>query len=166
MSVLNRRLLQVRRLYLFPLVVFGLVAYCGGWASWNGEARFGVPWLITGLTGVAGTAVIRAAAGYLRAGITHDGVPPARPRRAARATAYARLFMFVAAIPIAVVGVRTAHTGMDRGLSLSVNIGLAVALALFALFANDVGTIASQASQPSQPPASTGPTTGTYSLPA
>jgi hypothetical protein len=121
--------------YLPPAVVFGLVALTGARSVAAGVPSLALSWMIAGLGGVAGSAIILAAALRSDHAVTHDR---ANPARFASVAWLARLLMLAAALATAIVGIALAPTGLDRGLAIIVSTGLAAALALFALTANDL----------------------------
>jgi hypothetical protein len=133
-GVRGPRLLRVALSHLLSTVVFGLVAVAGV-AALAGQPSSGVPWAVAGLGGAAGSVAILVAA-LLARRVAGD---PAAAARYAPVARVARLVMLVAAVVAAATGVLLAPDGVDRGFSITVNVGLAVALALFALLDTDLG---------------------------
>jgi hypothetical protein len=103
-----------------------------------------VPFMVTGVAGAGGAAVIAVSVWRLQRGEAGAGAQGASgvriepdPGGATAAQRTARLAMAAAAVVTFIAGVMLAPRGMDRGFVISVAAGLAVALALFALFAGD-----------------------------
>lgn len=106
--------------YAAAVLVFGLLAAAGAQALPQDGPALAVPFLITGVAGAGGAAVIAVA--------LHKGLHP----RVQRIT---RLAMAVAAVAVAVTGVVFAPGGMDRGFVIGTAALLAVLLAAFAALA-------------------------------
>jgi len=137
---LRRRLLVAAWAYLLAAAVFGLLGLAGAQAIVNGVAAFGVPWTVAAAGAIAGAVTISLAAS--RAGVAVDG-SHADTARIARAVALARQgrkLILLAALGTVIAAAATAPVGDEElPFVLSVNVGLAVALASFAAVANDVG---------------------------
>jgi hypothetical protein len=122
--------------HVFALAVFGMVAYSGVWSVATEVGLLAVPWLMAGVGGTLGALGLLIIA-YLRRDNAHAQVS----HRVTRAVRSLRIFMVAVAAAVAVTGVMLAPTGMDRGFAITINIGLAVALALFAAWAPDADAV-------------------------
>lgn len=138
---LRRRLDRMVLTYLLAVLVSGLVARAGFSALSVGGDAMGVPWLVIGSGGVIGAGTIIVAAWYARGGLLTVKVDRDRLDRAVLLARLGRLLMLAVALGAAVASVLLAPTGGDRRLSLTVGIGLAGLLAVFALLANDVARL-------------------------
>ncbi|GAA3917510.1 hypothetical protein [Actinoplanes auranticolor] len=119
-------------------VVFTMLALSGATTAGPGLYGMAVPFMVTGVAGAGGAAVIAVSVWRLQRGEAGTGPQDASGVRGAVATQRtARLAMVAAAVVALIAGVMLAPQGMDRGFAISVAAGLAVALALFALFAGD-----------------------------
>ena len=134
----RRRLAQVAWTYLLAVLVSGLVARAGASALSVGGGAMAVPWLIAGLGGASGGITITGAALYARGGFRCPTVDRGRLARAVLLAWLGRLLMLGVAVGAAITAVLLAPAGVDRGLAIGVNLGLAGLLALFSLLANDV----------------------------
>ena len=117
-------------LYLGLTFAFGLLAWTGLRAVVTGGPAFGAPWSVAGLGGAIGssTLVLQAwLAARPAGGADHD------PHRFVGLVRAARVFMLIAAMVTAVLGILLAPTGDDeRGFVMGINLGLAAALGLYA----------------------------------
>jgi len=139
----QRRLRRSVALHGFAVVVFAMLALSGAGAAAPGLYGVAVPFIVTGIAGAVGAAVIavsvwRAQRGEADAAVRDgvsarlDSVPAAAaPQR------NIRLAMAAAAAVVLAAGVMLAPQGLDRGFVISVAALLATALALFALLAGD-----------------------------
>lgn len=122
--------------HVFGLAVFGMVAYSGVWSVATEVGSLAVPWLMAGVGGTLGALGLLIIA-YLR----RDNADAHVSDRVTPAVRSMRIFMVAVAALVAVTGVMLAPTGMDRGFAIAINIGLAVALALFAAWAPDADAV-------------------------
>jgi hypothetical protein len=160
----QRRLRRSAALHGFAVAVFALLALSGAGFAGPGLYGLAVPFIVAGIAGAGGAAVIavtvwrwqRGATGAgVRggAGVCMDSVPggaaATEPSQAPQRTV--RLAMAAAAVVVLIVGVMLAPQGMDRGFVISVAALLAAALALFALLAGDRPRTAEQPSSARHP---------------
>jgi hypothetical protein len=153
----QRRLRRSAAQHGIAVVVFAMLALSGIGAAAPGLYGLAVPFIVTGVAGAGGAAVIAVAVWRLQrqeagaevldgAGV-HPGSVPGGAAATGRNEATqrtVRLAMAAAAVVALIAGVMPAPRGMDRGFVISVAAGLAVALALFALFAGDRPRTAAQ----------------------
>lgn len=160
----QRRLRRSAALHGVAVVVFAMLACSGAGAVVPGLYGMAVPFIIAGIAGAVGAAVIAATVWRLQfqeagadvsdgAGIRMDVVPDgaAAIKRSGATQRTARLAMAAAAGVVLIAGVMLAPQGMDRGFVISVAAVLAVALVLFALFAGDRPRTAARPSRARDP---------------
>lgn len=146
----QRRLRRSVALHGFAVAVWAMLALSGASVAAPGLYGLAVPFMVAGIAGAVGAAVIAVsvwrlqrgeAGGDVRdgAGVRMDSVQggAAAAKRTGATQRTMRLAMAAAAVVVLVAGVLLAPQGMDRGFAISVAAGLAVALALFALLAGD-----------------------------
>ena len=104
------------------VVVFGLLALSGAGAAAVGLWGLAVPFIVTGLAGATGAAVIT-----MNVWRGQSEAPQRTARRAMAATA----------VVVLIAGLVLAPGGVDRGFVIAVAALLATALALFALLSGD-----------------------------
>jgi hypothetical protein len=109
----ERRVRRSVAIHTLAVVIFALLAVSGGGA-------LTVPFVITGLAGSIGAALIAVA---VWRGHSYQRT--------------VRLAMAAAAVAVLITGVLLAPSGLDRTFVITVAIGLAALLALFALLAGD-----------------------------
>ncbi|MBE1485870.1 hypothetical protein [Plantactinospora soyae] len=142
--VVRRRLLVIVSSYLLAVLVAGLVLRAGISAGHTGADPIGVPWMVVGLGGVLGGALVAAAALYARRRL-HPGRPDPLPlARAVVLARIGRILMLAAAVVAAVLGVLLAPAGEERAFAIATSTGLAALLAVFALLANDLTQLRQQ----------------------
>jgi hypothetical protein len=117
------------------VVVFAMLALSGVGVAGPGRYGMAVPFIVTGVAGATGAAVIAVAVWRLQR--EEAGVRPGGGTTNEAAQRTVRLAMAAAAVVALIAGWMLAPQGMDRGFVISVAAGLAVALALFSLFAGD-----------------------------
>ena len=127
-------------LHAFAVVVFGMMAYTGVWSVATEAGHLAVPWLIGGVGGTLGALGFLIIA-YLRHGISRDDADTRMSHWVARAVRSLRIFVIAVAAAVGVTGVMLAPTGMDRGFAITVDVGLAIVLALFASWAPEAGAV-------------------------
>ncbi|MEV6495070.1 hypothetical protein AB0M20_41585 [Actinoplanes sp. NPDC051633] len=145
------RLRRSVALHGFAVAVFAMLALSGAGAAAQGVYGIAVPFLVAGLAGAVGAAVIAVSVwrGLREAGgavATANGI-----RRSGAPQRSIRLAMAAAAVVVLIAGVMLAPQGMDRGFAISVAALLAAALALFALLAGDRPRPAEQMSSARHP---------------
>jgi hypothetical protein len=145
----RRRLRRSVALHGFAVVVFAMLALSGAAAAAPGLYGMAVPFIVTGIAGAMGAAVIAVSVWRAQRGEAGAGVRDAKRSEAPQRTT--RLAMAAAAAVVLIAGVMLAPQGMDRGFVISVAALLAGALALFALLAGDRPRTAEQ---PGNAPAS------------
>jgi hypothetical protein len=125
----QRRLRRSAALHGAAAAVFAMLAWSGADAAAQGRYGLAVPFIVAGIAGGVGAAVIAMTVWRLQggAGVRVDPVP-------GKAT---RLAMAASAVVALIAGVMLAPQGMDRGFVISVAALLAAALASFALLAGD-----------------------------
>ena len=137
----RRRLRRSVAQHGIAVVVFAMLALSGIGTAGPGLYGLAVPFIVTGVAGAAGATVIAVAVWRLQRGETNvsagGGVRPSGGTANGTAQRTVRLAMAAAAVVALIAGVLLAPRGMDRGFVISVAAGLAVALALFSLFAGD-----------------------------
>jgi hypothetical protein len=146
----QRRLRRSVALHGMAVAVFTMLAWSGAGAAALGAYGLAVPFIVAGLAGGVGAAVIavivwRGQRGEAAAGARDGAAVRTDPApRGAAATGWSeatqrttRLAMAAAAVLVLISGVMLAPGGMDRGFVISVAAMLAAALALFALLAGD-----------------------------
>jgi hypothetical protein len=111
------------------VVVWSMLALSGAGAAAQGLYGLAVPFIVAGVAGGVGAALIAVAV----SGSDGDAVI----KRSLATQRIARRAMAAAAVIVLLTGVVLAPRGMDRGFVIVVAALLAVALALFALFAGD-----------------------------
>ena len=134
----QRRLRRSAAQHGIAVVVFAMLALSGAGTAGPGLYGMAVPFIVVGVAGAAGAAIIAVAVWRLQR--EEAGVPAGagiRPAGNAAAQRAVRLAMAAAAVVALIAGVMLAPRGMDRGFVISVAAGLAVALVLFSLFAGD-----------------------------
>ncbi|MGW4946967.1 hypothetical protein ACWEOZ_35890 [Actinoplanes sp. NPDC004185] len=130
----QRRLRRSAAQHGIAVVVFAMLALSGVGAAGPGRYGMAVPFLVIGVAGSAGAAALAVAVWRLQRVPAGAGIRPATNAAAQRTV---RLAMAAAALVALIAGVLLAPQGMDRDFVISVAAGLAVALALFSLFAGD-----------------------------
>ncbi|GIG88842.1 hypothetical protein [Plantactinospora endophytica] len=143
---LRRRLLVTAASYLLAVLVSALVARAGLAAGRSGADRIGLPWAVVGLAGMLGAGTLATAAWYARRALA--GPDPTRLARAVLLARISRIGMVLVAAVAAVLGVRLAPDGTERGFAILASTGLAALLALFALAANDLPRLQRQTTAP------------------
>jgi hypothetical protein len=137
----QRRLRRSVAEHGIAVVVFAMLALSGVGVAVPGLYGLAVPFIVTGVAGAAGAAVIAVAVWRLQreeAGVlAGPGIRPGGDAGNGAAQWTVRLAMVAAAVVALIAGVMLAPRGMDRGFVISVAAGLAVVLALFSLFAGD-----------------------------
>ena len=146
----QRRLRRSAGLHGIAVAVFALLAVSGVGFAGPGLYGLAVPFIVAGIAGAVGAAVIAVSVWRLQLGQVgadvRDGAGgrPDSGRGGVAATARSeapqrmvRLAMAAAAVVVVIAGVILAPRGMDRSFVISVAAGLGVALALFALLAGD-----------------------------
>lgn len=132
------RLRRSVALHGIAVVVFAMLAWSGAGFAAPGLYGMAVPFIVAGVAGGVGAAVIAVTVWRLQleeAGAdVRDGAATKRGEATQRT---ARLAMAAAAVVVLIAGVMLAPQGMDRGFVISVAAGLAAALASFALLAGD-----------------------------
>ncbi|MEU8612663.1 hypothetical protein AB0C29_32200 [Actinoplanes sp. NPDC048791] len=131
----QRRLRRSVVQHSIAVVVFAMLALSGVGAAGPGLYGLAVPFIVTGVAGAAGAAVIAVAVWRLQREQASDRPGGATRNKTTQRTV--RLAMVAAAVVALIAGWMLAPQGMDRGFVISVAAGLAVALALFSLFAGD-----------------------------
>jgi peptidoglycan/LPS O-acetylase OafA/YrhL len=127
----QRRLRRSVALHGFAVAVFAMLAVSGAGLAAPGLYGLAVPFIVAGLAGGVGAAVIAVAVWRQQRGEAGAAEPGGAPQRTVR------LAMAAAAVVVLIAGVLLAPRGMDRGFVISVAALLAAALALFALLAGD-----------------------------
>jgi hypothetical protein len=137
---LRRRLSVVAWAYLMAAAVFGLFGVVGVEAVVNGVAAFGVPWTVAAAGTIAGVVSISLAASRARFAVDGTRADTVRIVRAVALARQGRLVILIAAVGTVIAATALVPVGDDElTFVVSVNVGLAVALALFAAVADDVG---------------------------
>ena len=136
----QRRLRRSVALHVFAVAVFAMLALSGAGAATQRAFGLAVPFIVAGLAGAVGAALIAAAVWRSRRGEPVPGDTATHRNGAPQRTV--RLAMAAAAVVVLAAGVLLAPGGMDRGFVISVAAFLAVTLALFALLAGDRPRIA------------------------
>ncbi|MEU8233969.1 hypothetical protein AB0C12_30655 [Actinoplanes sp. NPDC048967] len=131
----QRRLRRSAVQHGIAVVVFAMLALSGVGAAGPGRYGLAVPFIVTGVAGAAGAAVIAVTVWRLQR--EQAGVRPGGGTVNDAAQRTVRLAMTAAAVVAVIAGWMLAPRGMDRGFVISVAAGLAVVLALFSLFAGD-----------------------------
>lgn len=136
------RLRRSAAMHVVAVAVFAMLALSGAGAAAQSLYGLAVPFLVTGIAGGVGAAVIAVTVWRGQRGEADvddgAGVPghPV-PGDAAGPQRTTRLAMAAAAGPVLIAGVLLAPQGVDRGFVISVAALLAATLALFALLAGD-----------------------------
>lgn len=156
----QRRLRRSAAWHGIAVAVWGMLACSGAGFAAPGLFGMAVPFIVAGIAGAVGAAVIAVSVWRLQfeesgadvqegADVGTDSVPDgsAAIKRIEATQRTARLAMAAAAVVVLIAGVVLAPQGIDRGFVISVAAGLAVALALFALLAGDRPRTAEQPSR-------------------
>jgi hypothetical protein len=138
----QRRLRRSAALHGLAVAVFTLLALSGAATAGPGLYGLAVPFIVAGIAGGVGAAVIAMTVWRSQRG--EAGADATKRHEAIQRTV--RLAMAAAAVVVVIAGVLLAPRGMDRGFVISVAAGLAVALAMFALLAGDRPRTAEQLS--------------------
>src|SRR5690349_20476751 len=133
------RLRRSVALHGIAVVVFAMLAWSGVGFAAPGLYGMAVPFIVAGVAGGVGAAVIAVTVWRLQleeaVADVRDGAAATKRGEATQRTA--GLAMAAAAVVVLIAGVMLAPQGMDRGFVISVATGLAAALASFALLAGD-----------------------------
>jgi hypothetical protein len=146
----QRRLRRSAALHGLAVAVWAMLAWSGAGFAAPGLFGMAVPFILAGIAGAVGAAVIAVNVWRLQfeeagadvregADVRMDSVPDgaAATKRIEATQRTTRLAMAAAAVVVLSAGVMLAPQGIDRGFVISVAAGLAAALALFALLSGD-----------------------------
>jgi hypothetical protein len=146
----QRRLRRSAAMHGLAVAVWAMLAWSGAGFAAPGLFGMAVPFIVAGIAGTVGAAVIAVNVWRLQfeesvadvrdgADVRMDSVPDgaAATKRIEATQRTTRLAMAAAAVVVLIAGVVLAPQGIDRGFVISVSAGLAVTLALFALLAGD-----------------------------
>jgi hypothetical protein len=142
----QRRLRRSAALHGIAVAVFAMLAWSGAGLAGPGLYGMAVPFIVTGVAGAVGAAVLAVNVWRLQfeeagagdrdgADVRMDGAAAIERIQATQRAV--RRAMAAAAVVVLIAGVTLAPRGIDRGFVISLAAGLAVTLASFALLAGD-----------------------------